>query len=52
MCVVKYMENEEFEWHDIDDIDINGLEIPKETDLEKGTPIMLVDTRNPVWEDI
>ena len=38
--------------YDIDDIDINGLEIPKETDLEKGTPIMLVDTRNPVWEDI
>ena len=38
MCLVKYM-MEEFEWHD-EDIDSNGLEMPREAATETGTPIM------------
>ena len=51
MCLVKYMEMEEFEWHDEEDIDSNGLEMPREAATETGTHIMLVENRNPVWQE-
>ena len=49
MCVLKYMEMEDYEWHDQDDIDIDGLEVPKETVVENGTLVMPVGARQPVW---
>ena len=49
MCLVKYMENHEYEWHDLDDVDTTGLDEPKEMSVEDGTPIMSVDDREPVW---
>ena len=51
MCLVKYMGMEEFEWHDEEDIDSNGLEMPREAATETGTPIMIVENRNPVWQE-
>ena len=52
MCLVKYMENHEYEWHDLDDVDTTGLDEPKEISVEDGTPIMSVDDREPVWKDV
>ena len=51
MCLVKYMENHEFEWHDVDDVDTTGLDQPKESTIKDGTPILSVDNREPVWKD-
>ena len=51
MCLVKYMENHEYEWHDVDDLDISGLDHPKEITIKDGTPILNVDDREPVWKD-
>ena len=48
MCLVKYMEMEEFEWHDEENIDSDELEMPREAATETGTPIMTVEIWNPV----
>ena len=52
MCLVKYMENHEYEWHDLDDVDTTGLDQPMENSVEDGTPIINVDDRVPVWIDV
>ena len=52
MCLVKYMENHEYEWHKLDDVDTTGLNQPMENSVEDGTPIINVDDRVPVWIDV
>ena len=52
MCVIKNMDVTEFEWYDEDDIDITGLQEPPRAKVVGGTPVIPVDERTPVWEDI
>ena len=52
MCLVKYMENHEYEWDDMDDVDTTGLDQPKENSVEDGTPIISVDDREPLWKKL
>ena len=49
MCLIKYMENHEYEWHNVDDVDTTGLVQPKENTVEDGTPIIY--DREPVWKE-
>ena len=42
MCLIKYMENHEYEWHNVDDVDTTGLVQPKENTVEDGTLIISV----------
>ena len=51
MCVVRQMENEEFEWLDEDDVDSNGLDMPPPRVVEKGTPVISTRSRKPVWQE-
>ena len=48
MCLVKYMENHEYEWDGMDDVDTTGLDQPKENSVEDGTLIISVDDREPL----
>ena len=52
MCLVKYMENHEYEWHDLDDVDTTGLNQPMENSVKDGTPIINVHDRVLVWIDV
>ncbi|KAG7163378.1 hypothetical protein Hamer_G004515 [Homarus americanus] len=51
MCVVKYLEKEEYEWHMEEELNTEGLEMPTEIRANKGTPIMTVQSREPVWQE-
>ena len=48
MCLVKYMENHEYEWDGMDGVDTTGLDQPKENSVEDGTLIISVDDREPL----
>ncbi|XP_041371065.1 uncharacterized protein LOC121384651 [Gigantopelta aegis] len=51
MCVIRYMENEEFEWLDEDDVDIDGLEVPTNISVVNGTPLLSPESRESPWEN-
>ena len=40
VCVLRYMETEELEWHDEDEVDASGLEMPQERVVKSGTPVI------------
>lgn len=46
------MENHEYEWHDLDDVDTTGLNQPMENSVKDGTPIINVHDRVLVWIDV
>ena len=49
MCVIKYLEEEVYEWHSEEDIIVSG-EVPEST-LGVGTPIIEVKDMNSPWVD-
>lgn len=51
MCVLTALDNEEYEWHDEDDVDYSGLVMPPQRVGGTGTPLLPVGSRQPVWQD-
>ena len=49
MCIVSYLESEDIEWHDEDDVQFDG-NIP-ERDVISGTPMMPIDGLEAPWAD-
>ena len=49
MCVVRYMETEDIEWHDEEDVQFSG-NIPQKS-VESGTPVILMDGIQAPWTD-
>ena len=51
MCVLRYMETEELEWHDENEVDTSGLQIPPECAVKSGSPIIPLEARQPPWQE-
>ena len=51
MCVLRYMETEELEWHEEDEVDTSGLEMPQEYAVKSGTPVIPLEARQPPWQE-
>lgn len=51
MCLINYIESDEFEWHDEGEVDTTGLEIPGDIYYQEGTPVMPIEDRQQIWED-
>ena len=49
MCIVRYLESEDNEWHDEEDVQFDG-NIP-ERDVISGTPMMQIDGLEAPWAD-
>ena len=50
MCLVQYKENEEFEWHDEEDVKAIG-NVPQQS-VESGTPVISISNEAQViWMD-
>ena len=50
MCVMVNEEDETFEWHNEEDVETDGLLVPKETTTAHGTPI--ISKHSAIWEEI
>ena len=50
MCVVRYMETEDIEWHNEVDVQLSGNISQKS--VESGTPVILMDGIQASWTDV
>ena len=52
MCVIKYMEMEDLEWHDEQDVIFHG-NVPEHSSVESGTPVIPIKEDNQTtWIDV
>ena len=52
MCVIRYMEMEDLEWHNEEDVQFNG-NVPQHSNVESGTPVISIkEEGQATWIDV